>query len=160
MKAIFFFFIFCIALVGCASDTVNKSTKDNATSKSVIKEAATPLIEQFFKELSAGAHEQAIINLLATNENINLQDSAVLDLKTKIAFIATHTGNFVDHKLLKERDVEGAIAFYSYLVRYEKKYFRILFQFYNNGKSTKIYKFFYDETLDLEAEESLKLYSY
>lgn len=50
-------------------------------------------------------------------------------------------------------------SIYSFLVKYEKKFYRFIFTFYNTGTKIKIYKFSYDDVLDLELEESLKLYT-
>ena len=137
-----------------------KKISETATSgKSRIKEDATSVINNFFKELSSGNDKNAITRMLSSNKNFILEDSAVSDLITKLIQINTHSGRFVDYKLMKEREVQGAVSLYSYLVRYEKKYYGFLFQFYNNGQSTQIYKFSFDDNLDIEIEESLKLYA-
>jgi hypothetical protein len=38
------------------------------------------------------------------------------------------------------------------------KIYRLTFSFYNNDLAVKIYKFSFDDVIDIEMEESLKLY--
>jgi len=67
-------------------------------------------------------------------------------------------GPYRGESLLKKRTINDDIAVYSYLAKYDKKFYRFIFVFYNNGLKTRIYKFLFDDTAELEMEESLKLY--
>jgi hypothetical protein len=60
---------------------------------------------------------------------------------------------------LKKRFMNDDIGMYSYLAKYDKKFYRFVFMFYNNGKTVKLYKFLFDDNIDLELEESLKFYT-
>ena len=145
----------CLLFAGCSTNSGVKS----ATSKSAMKETATPVIDHFFKQLSSANAEEAISGLLSNNDNIITDDSSITELKAKLKNIGVYSGKYVDYSLLKEKEIQGNIAMYSFLVRYEKKYYRFIFEFYNNGTSIKIYKFRFDDALDIEIEESLKLYN-
>jgi hypothetical protein len=68
------------------------------------------------------------------------------------------SGAYRGKSLIKKKSINDDIAVYSYLAKYDKKFYRFLFVFYNNGIKTKIYKFLFDDTAELEIEESLKLY--
>ena len=59
---------------------------------------------------------------------------------------------------MRKKLLEDDLGVYSYLVRYEKKFYRFVFVFYNNSKAVKIYRFSFDDTIDIELEEAIKLY--
>ncbi len=60
---------------------------------------------------------------------------------------------------MKERFVRDDIGVYVYMVKYEKKFYRFTFMFYNNGISVRLYKFLFDDNIDIELEESLRFYA-
>lgn len=134
------------------------NTGCSSQSQSSIDKVAEPIINSFFKGISNGEITKSLVELLSNNENINLQDSATISLQEKFNMINEAAGAYMGSRLLKKRNIENDISIYSYLVKYEKKFYRFVFMFYNNGKRTKIYKFLYDDSIDVELEESLKLY--
>lgn len=154
MKPLIYSLFIIIAISGCTTNADTASEK----SKPVLKAAITPVIESFFKKIAANQTDAAINDLLSTNENISVNDSSIIDLKFKLSNVTASSGKYVDHKLLKEKEIAGSFALCSYLVRYDKKFYRFFFEFYNNGTTTKIYKFRFDATADIEAEEALRLY--
>jgi hypothetical protein len=117
-----------------------------------------PVIDGFFKTVESGNYKGAIDELLSSNENIQLKDSGTIDMKNKFSAINELSGTYRGKSLLKKKSIQGDIAIYSYLVKYDKKFYRFVFEFYNNGVKTKIYKFLFDDNLEIELEESLKLY--
>jgi hypothetical protein len=102
----------------------------------------------------------AMDDLLSSNENIDLKDSSTIVLKDKFSNINRFSGAYRGNSLIKKKSINDDIAVYSYLAKYDKKFYRFVFVFYNNGVKTKIYKFMFDDTAELEIEESLKLYMY
>jgi hypothetical protein len=146
MKVLFFLLI--LTSVGCNSQSIKTS---------VIDKNAKPVINSFFNSLKTNAAE-SLTQLLASNPNINLNDSATLNLKINFLFINEAAGPYMGNRLLKKRYLGDDIAVYSYLVKYERKFYRFLFMFYNNGKNVKLYKFLFDDSVDAELEESLKFY--
>jgi hypothetical protein len=114
--------------------------------------------EVFFNKVATGNYTGAIDDLLKSNENIDLLDSATIAMKERFASINRLSGKYRGFSLLKKRTINNDLAAYSYLAKYDKKFYRFIFVFYNNGIDTKIYKFLFDDTAELELEESLKLY--
>jgi hypothetical protein len=131
--------------------------KNNFSSK--LDSRCTPIIDHFFNMIESKNYEKALDTLLLSNENFDLKDSSTLDLKSKFYAINRLSGPFRGKELLKKRSINDAIAVYSYLVKYDKKFYRFVFVFYNNEISTKIYKFQFNDSIEEEVEESLKLYT-
>ncbi len=140
---------FCIAFSGCKSESTSE-TKLDSTSRSVIND--------FFRKMEANNYKTALDDLLQSNENIDLKDSSTILLKQRFDEINKFSGAYKGSSLLKKRIINSDIAVYSYLTKYDKKFYRFIFFFYNNGTETKIYKFMFNDTIEIEIEESLKLY--
>jgi hypothetical protein len=133
-------------------------SSDNADSISKFDMICIPIIDTFFQKVESKDYSAAIDDLLSSNENINLRDSATIALKGNFSVINQASGTYRGKSLIKKKSINDDIAVYSYLAKYDKKFYRFLFVFYNNGIKTKIYKFLFDDTAELEIEESLKLY--
>ena len=147
MKTITAILIFIIS--GC-----NFQTRTN-----IIDKTALPLINSFFKNIRIKGASFALDEMISSNPNIDKKDSSTIDLESKIVSINEQSGAFMGYRLLKERILVDNIGIYSYLVKYEKKFYRFIFTFYNNGNTIKLYKFLFDDDLDVELEGSLKFYT-
>jgi hypothetical protein len=116
------------------------------------------LVNSFFGKVKSGNYANALDELLGQNTNIDLKDSLTLSLKNKFSNINEYSGKFISYRLLLKKSLSNDLGVYSYIVKYDKKFYRFLFTFYNNESSVNIYKFSFDDTLDFEIEESLRLY--
>lgn len=132
---------------------------NSQSKKNILDESAMPLINAFFKTLQEKKPMAGLEELLGANPNINPKDSATLNLKNSFQFINEASGSFMGFRLLKKRSLENDLIIYSYLAKYDKKFYRFVFMFYNNGSNTKLYKFLFDDDLDEELEGSLRFYS-
>ena len=144
MKHIALLLFISLTLLRCKSSHLDKECQ--------------PVIDDFFKGIQENRHMESITKLLSQNENINLKDSLTIDLENKFDIISTLSGKYIGNKLLLKRNIDDDIIIYSYLVKYEKKFYRYIFMFYNNGEKCVPYKFLFDNSIDVELEESLKLY--
>lgn len=133
-----------ILLFGCKSNRIDKECQ--------------PALDSFFVGIATGKHMESLDKFLRTNKNFSLQDSAVLDLRNKFNTLNIYSGKYIGYKLLKKRNLQDDVMVYSYLVKYERKFYRFVFIFYRPGDTPQIYKFLFDDVLDTELEESLKLY--
>jgi hypothetical protein len=145
-----------ILLISCFIVGCNGSNKTDTSSK--LDAICVPIIDSFFQKVESKNYKVAIDDLLSSNENIDLKDSGTIVLKDKFATINQISGDYRGNSLLKKKSINNDIVVYSYLAKYDKKFYRFLFAFYNNGVKTKIYKFSFDDSAELEIEESLKLY--
>ena len=142
-------FIPILSIFSCS----NKLSESNA-----LESETTPVLNIFFENIKSGNFKKALPMLLSQNGNINLEDSSTVKLLNSFNSINEISGPFMGYSLLKSKAIGNDLAIYSYLVKYENKFYRFLFLFYNNNKQTKIYKFSFDDNIDLDLEESLKLY--
>jgi len=138
-------------LFGCKSP-------NNTDSISKLDSICIPVIDSFFQKVESNNYKAAVDDLLLANENIDLEDSGTVAMKDRFAAINQFSGTYRGKSLLKKKSINDDIAVYSYLAKYDKKFYRFIFVFYNNGIKTKIYKFLFDDTAEIEIEESLKLY--
>jgi hypothetical protein len=115
-------------------------------------------IDNFFEKLRSKNYEVGLNDLLASNKNIDLTDSSTRRLKSQFKDINELSGDYIGHDLLQKRMIKNDLAIYSYFVKYKVKFYRFIFIFYNPDGQVKLFKFAYDDAIDVELEESLKLY--
>ena len=143
----YFLFLTLFYTIGCNTFKKN-STIDNT---------ASSIIDTFFSKIKKEP-QVALEDLLKTNPHILIEDSVTLNLKDKFNNINENAGVFMGYKLLKKRFIDDDIGIYSYLAKYEVKFYRFIFVFYNNDKNIKLYQFMFNDDLDEELEGSLKYY--
>jgi hypothetical protein len=133
----------------------------NVTNKNILTmdKDCMPLIDTFFSKVYNNKAADALNDLLASNNNFNVNDSSMIDLKRKFKLINEYAGRNTGYKIVRKRELADDIAMYSCIVKYEKKFYRFIFTFYKSNSGTKIYKFAFDDNIDVEMEESLKYYT-
>ena len=135
------FIVVVSIIVGC---------KENEGKK--IQQEATPTIDRFFLKLQASDFPTALNDLIASNPLILPGDSDVVDVRKRFLAIAEYSGAYRGRSLINKKIVNDDLAAFSYLVKYDKKFYRFIFVFYNNGTNTKIFKFSFDDSAELELE--------
>lgn len=145
-------FFLLLILYSCGQQNKKESSSEYLDGQSL------PVIKSFFESVQSGQYKAALEDLLKKNDNIDLQDSMTLVLKKKFNDINESSGKFVSDRLLRKKQIGDDLGVYSYFVRYEKKFYRFIFTFYNNGSQVKVYKFSFDDTIDVELEEAIRLY--
>lgn len=147
-----FFFISLIFAAGCKSPAVKHEDGTELSRKSAI------IVNSFFKSIKSGDYIKGLNQLLGGNDIIDMKDSGTILMQNKFRFLNEASGKFVSEKLLRKRNLGNDVAVYIYFVKYDKKFYRFTFTFYNNDSVVKIYKFSFDDTIDTEMVESLRLY--
>jgi hypothetical protein len=141
-------------ILAVASLTVG--CKENEGKK--IQQESMPTIDRFFLKLQTNDFATALNDLIASNPYILPGDSDVIDVRKRFSGIAEYSGAYRGRSFISKKIVNDDLAAFSYLVKYDKKFYRFIFVFYNNGTNTKIFKFSFDDSAELELEESMKLY--
>jgi len=120
---------------------------------------AEPFIDAFFKTIRTKGAAVSIDKLLASNPEINPAEPAAINLKRRLISIHENGGHFMGYRLLKKGFLDDDLGVYSYLVKYEKNFFRFAFTFYNNGSSIRLFRFLFDDNLDTELERSIRVHT-
>jgi hypothetical protein len=140
-----------MATVSCSQPKNNEKEKN-------LDKIVVPIIEDFFAKIQSGEYKTAVDYLLGKNDNIDLRDSFTIRLREKFNNLNETSGSYISSRLMRKKLLEDDLGVYSYLVKYDKKFYRFVFVFYNNSKTVKIYRFSFDDTIDIELEEGIKLY--
>jgi len=139
---------------GCNSHTpINNNETSALTKYSKVK------IDLFFKAIKNGNYRSGLSELLSSNVDINLKDSTTVNLSNKFNLINELSGKFVSDRLLRKKEIGQDLGVYVYFVRYDKSFYRFTFTFYNNGREIKIFRISFDDNINSEVEESLRLYA-
>ena len=115
------------------------------------------LIEEFFRTYQAGKPNEAIDNLYASNAWKNDIQESITNLKETFASLEGTVGKYNGHLLIAKRDLVGTYIIYSYLVKYERQPIRFYFEFYKPSDTWHIYSFSFDDDVDDELAESMKI---
>ena len=122
----------------------------------LIDKFSEPFIDAFFKTIRTKGASVSVEKLLASNPEIDNSTTAAINLKRRLVTIHENSGRFMGYRLLKKRFLDDDIGVYSYLVKYEKNFYRFAFTFYNNGSSIRLFKFLFDDNIDAELERSIR----
>lgn len=122
----------------------------------IVDKSSLPIIHSFFKRIRIKGVAAALEQLLASNPDMDAGSTEALHLKKQIVSIHETSGRFMEFRLLKKGFLDDDIGVYSYLAKYEKRFYRFVFTFYNNGDAIRLYKFLFDDDLDTELEKSLR----
>ena len=141
-------------LVSCGQ--VNKESSPRNDDK--LSRKVMPVIDSFFAGINKGEADKALKLLLSTNPNIDLDDSLTKNLEASFNSINATSGRFMAYKLVRKKQLNDDIGVYSFLVKYERKFYRFVFTFYNNDININIYKFSFDDNIDTELEAALRLF--
>ena len=115
-------------------------------------------INTFFANVGKGHAKESLQDLVASNPYIDASDSASLKLIKGFTDISQLSGEYRGYKLIKKRIFQTDILVYSYLLKFERKFYRVIFMFYRASTPVRLYKISYDDMIDTELEESLKVY--
>lgn len=152
MKKSIVFLLLLSVLYGCAQ----KNGQENKVTQ--LNKESSIVIGSFFAEIKAGNYRSALSTFLRKNENIDLSDSLTIGLIMKFNSVNELSGKFMSYRLLRKKELDNDLGVYVYLVKYEKKFYRFTFTFYNNDLAVKVYKFSFDDVIDIELEDGMKLY--
>jgi hypothetical protein len=136
---------------------VSCSSSKESHSENKLEQDCRPMIEDFFKQLKE-RDTLALKKFLSSNEFLDITDSASQDLFSKFLLLGKTSGSLLSYSPLHKKVINNDIAAFSYLAKYEKRFYRYTFLFYNNSRDTRIFKFSIDEQAGFELEESLKIY--
>jgi len=78
-------------------------------------------------------------------------------LKVKLDSVRQSLGAYVGKELISQKSASGSLVLYSYLVKHEVQPMRFTFILYKPHNDWVFYRFLYDDRMDQEMEEAVKI---
>lgn len=151
------------AFVLCGTFAANAQTATTSTTaKPAAAKTAAPAtkgvvsyIETFFKKYKTSC-DSAIDYIFSTNKLFTNQSQINL-LKSKLDSLQLSLGPFIGRELIAEKSATNSLVIYSYIVKHENQPVRFIFMFYKPHNDWELYRFNYDDSMDVEMLESVKI---
>lgn len=150
-------FILCGTFAAKAQTTATTTSKPAAATKTAAPAAkgVVSYIETFFKKYKTSS-DSAIDYIFGTNKLFtNL--SQINLLKAKLDTLQLSLGPFISRELIAEKSATNSLVIYSYIVKHENQPIRFIFMFYKPHNDWELYRFNYDDGMDAEMLESVKI---
>jgi hypothetical protein len=130
-----------------------------ATQKPVVAPApksALAIIDDFFKKYKDEGTGPAVDYLFGTNKNFT-NTAGIAEMKVRLDSLRQSTGAYLSKELIAQRSSSPSLYLYSVLVKFEIQPIRFTFIFYKPKAEWTLYRFKYDDQMDLELEEAAKI---
>ena len=150
--------IICCCCLYAKSQTVAApaTVKKTAVKLPVLGKTPVSIIDTFFKKIKSDGTDPAIDYLFNTNKLFNNVAQINL-LKIKLDSLQRSVGQYVGKELIAQKSAGTSLVFYSYLVKHDNQPIRFTFIFYKPKNDWVLYRFNYDDGMDAEMLESVKI---
>ena len=165
IKPIFCRLILTATIICSVSFCVNAQTaaakpaapvKKAAAKAPAVSKGAVAIIDTFFKKYKNDGTSPAIDFLFKTN--ILFTDVARITLlKVKLDSLRQSIGGYIGKELISQKNAGNSLVLYSYLVKHDNQPIRFTFMFYKAKDDWILYRFKYDDQMDLELEDAGKI---
>lgn len=134
-----------------------KAKTDSASSKpkAAASKGVVSLIETFFKKYKTSP-DSAVDYIFGTNPLFTNQSQLSL-LKLKLDSLQISLGKFIGRELIADKNATNSLVIYSYIVKHENQPIRFIFMFYKPHNDWELYRFNYDDAMDTEMLEAVKI---
>jgi hypothetical protein len=122
----------------------------------VAVKGAQSYIETFFKKYKTSP-DSAIDYIFGTNQLFARNASQINVLKMKMDSLQFSLGKYTGKELISQRSASPSLVIYSYLAKHENQPIRFTFIFYKASNDWVLYRFNYDDSMDQEMFESVKI---
>ena len=133
-----------------------KPTDANTIPPPVVAKGAQSYIETFFKKYKVSP-DSAIDYIFGTNKLFARNASQINALKAKMDSLQFTLGKYTGKELISQRSASPSLVIYSYLAKHENQPIRFTFIFYKAQNDWSLYRFNYDDAMDLELFEAVKI---
>ena len=149
-------FVFCSCFgVKAQAPVVAAAAKPGAVAP-VAAKSALSIIDSFFKKYKDDGTGPAIDYLFGTNKYFT-NAPGIATLKVKLDSLRQTAGTYLGKELIAQRSASPSLYFYSVLVKNEILPIRFTFMFYKPQNEWVLYRFKYDDQMDVELEEAGKI---
>jgi len=101
---------------------------------------------------------KALDYAFSTNNSFEQKKLDIDTLKITLKELISNSGNFQGYEFISEKKVGTCYLLSSFMSKYDKKPYRFTFLFYKPKENWKINNFRFDEFIEDEMEEALKIY--
>jgi hypothetical protein len=116
------------------------------------------LIKSFFATYSKNPGK-AVEDIYATNPwSARIKDGIENVKKEVNGYNVNYVGKYYGQELITKKQLSESFILYSYMVKYDRQPMRFVFKLYKPNDKWTLYSFKIDTNLDVEIEESAKLY--
>jgi hypothetical protein len=122
----------------------------------VVSKGAMSYIDVFFKKYKVSS-DSAIDYLFSTNKLFAGNISQINLLKSKLDSLELVIGKYTGKELIAQKSTSPSLVLYSYLVKHENQPIRFIFMFYKPQNDWVLYRFNYDDAMDVEMVEGAKI---
>ena len=122
----------------------------------VVGKSAVSVIDTFFKKYKFDGTSAAIDFLFGTNKYFT-NTAGIGQLKAKLDSLRQGIGMYLGKDLISQKNASNSLYFYSYLVKHEVQPLRFTFIFYKPQNDWVLYRFKYDDQMDVELEDAGKI---
>ena len=149
--------ICCFALYAQSQTTAKPAeTKKTAAKLPALPKSPSSIIDTFFKKYKLEGTGPAIDYLFATNKFFT-NAAGIVTLKTKLDSLRLSLGLYMGKELITQRSATPSLIFYSILAKHEIQPIRFTFIFYKPQNDWVLYRFKFDDQMDIELEEAGKI---
>lgn len=156
--------IFCCCVVYAnaqAKPAAAKPAAKPATTKAAVAlpaagRSAVSVVDTFFKKYKNDGTSAAIDFLFGTNKYFT-NTAGIAQLKAKLDSLRQGIGMYLGKDLISQKNASNSLYFYSYLVKHEVQPLRFTFIFYKPQNDWVLYRFKYDDQMDIELEDAGKI---
>lgn len=156
------FLLAAIMVCGTLAAKAQTATTTTTTKPAAAKTTAAPAtkgaasyIETFFKKYKMSS-DSAIDYIFGTNKLFTNQAQINL-LKSKLDSLQISFGKYMGRELIAQKNASNSLVIYSYLVKHENQPIRFIFMFYKPQHDWELYRFNYDDAMDMELMEAVKI---
>jgi len=149
-------FILCGTFAAKAQTTATATTtKPAAKTTAPAAKGVVSYIETFFKKYKTSS-DSAIDYIFGTNK-LFTNVSQINLLKSKLDSLQLSLGPFIGRELIAEKSATNSLVIYSYIVKHENQPIRFIFMFYKPHNDWELYRFNYDDGMDVEMLDAVKI---
>jgi hypothetical protein len=150
-----------IVLLGCGLVAIAQTKKPvkavaGGALPVVAVKGAQSYVETFFKKYKVSP-DSAVDYLFGTNKLFTNRTTQINVLKSKLDSLQLTLGKYTGKELLVEKSASPSLVLYSYLVKHENQPVRFTFIFYKSSNEWSLYRFNYDDQMDVEMFEAAKI---
>jgi hypothetical protein len=142
-------------IVGSCTFYANAQTAAKPAAKTTAAKGAQSYIDSFFKKYKTSS-DSAVDYLFGTNK-LFTNTAQINLLKSKLDSLQLTVGKYLGHELISQKSASTSLVVYSYLVKNENQPLRFTFIFYKAKNDWALYRFNYDDQMDVELLNAVKI---